>query len=468
MAMLANNHQPNLSAGDATISVGVSEAIQYFEPKPMAVSAKMDRQVLAPTNGSTFGINSQIHFEVPVGQQGMFLNTSQSYLVGTLTNTTAAAGGNNRNSFRIDNTCASFLQRVQVSNAGTILSNLDNYGPIIAALYDAQTAPDYSNTLAYAGRETAKAVIYATDARLGNLVAENNATLNFALPLTGCGLLAPAQNKYVPLFGINTPIHLDLFTVPNYSIPLINWGSDPLVQATNLGNGARTWTLTNMRYVFQTVSVDNGVISAIQAARGKNAGQLNIYTHNMYQWTNSFPRGSAGNWVLPFNYSSWESMLLFYRRTANIGSGAASSMGRIKNNLTAFSLSIGGRPFPATNVSGSNQFYMELQKALHGLHDVNMETNISRVAYELDNADPADNNYVATTPFYEAFLTGLDLCSFSHKSDVMMCGINTFGIPIYLNVEHTGGSPVDATITAVAIYSVRYYLAADGNIGIRY
>lgn len=475
----------------------VSSAVDY-SLKPLAKLGMLDRRYVDNVGAGTVGPNGRARFMIPVAEAGTFLNPSMAYLQGIVTNTSAGTA----RAFRIDGSVHSFFQRCVTKNA-SVLSDTNNWGALCACLHDAQTDPFYSQSMAYQGRETDKSLINgvmltrglapvapATGATnvpvtIGGLVAVldtpavdrttiGNAKLGarlltagtypFAIPLHAAGPLSASMNKYVPLWALSTNLELELYTVADPLDAVVGWSAtdDSAVSVdANTGN-ALNWSLSELRYVYDTVTLSSEVIQSIQKMRAENQGGLITISH--HNWDNAqlsvaggIPINATTN--LPFSYNSFEGMLFTMRETpANSTEqrNRSTVASRIANSIANFQLRIAGAPVYSTPISGFATIHAELKKFFHGFSDTNMPMSISKTAYE--------------TPGYllgGGFIGGINLSRFSHRSDVIDSGYNSTGKQVFFQFA-TSANANPATMDFWALYSVKYYITPSGVMMLTY
>ena len=321
-------------------------------------SAVVDSQLveIQPTNGRTFNCGSQIILELP-NRPFSFYDLESSTL------SMNVANGDTTHAVAFDSTLASLINRMQVTNAGSVLSDVVDYNKVHAFVMDYQTSREERatrlaitsgnavpvDTLAATttGDAAAKAVALAAggtailkgSARLGESIAAD-ANKNFSTQLIGSIF---SSNKYINA-GLASPLTINLF---------MEEAKKAFVGDTNLADS--DITITDVKLQFQSIRVEPGVYNQI-------ASQGFTYQCEDYATSRSTIETSATahTVTLPFRYSKLKSVYHLFFDQANLTDAAKLSqterLGITDLKFSEYYLNIAGSKFPAMNIATFNVF----------------------------------------------------------------------------------------------------------------
>ena len=379
-------------------------------------SAVVDSQLveIQPMNGRSFSCQSQLILELP-NRPFSFYDLESSTLSMNITNGDGAA-------VAFDSTLASLINRMQITNAGSVLSDVVDYNKVHAFMMDYQTSREERTTrLAITSGNAvpidtcvipgtpARAVVAANaagpaidavanltqtivkgSARLGESIAAG-ATKNFSTQLIGSIF---SSNKYINA-GLASPLTINLFLE---EAGKAFKGTNGLVDADI--------TITDVKLQFQSIRVEPGVYNQI-------ASQGFTYQCEDYATSRSTIEQSATahTITLPFRYSKLKSVYHLFFKQANLVDGTAKSQtGRVgitDLNFKEYYLNIAGSKFPAMNVAEFNVFEKLMQSLGVSGYD----------SHQISVSDVEAKG--------EAFAVGLDLEAVRNKGDTLMSGAST-------------------------------------------
>lgn len=205
------------------------------------------------------------------------------------------ASGNTVNegySMYIDGSCASFFQKIQVSQGGRILESLNEIGQIYSLLMDGGTELDSresslnilmgtymsavsaSNTFIRSGKFWSTATTATT---LSSTLIGRNSTTTFAMPLIS-GILGILANRYLPIDTLENPLEIE-FTLA------------PFKQGLVYPNTTINWTeqyhwINNLSLELAVIELSPEVYNAVHS---QNNGIYNISSESFYSHSEMLP-----------------------------------------------------------------------------------------------------------------------------------------------------------------------------------
>jgi len=168
--------------------------------------------------------------------------------------------------------------------------------------------------------------------------------------------------------------------------------------------------------------------------------------------------GGQYSTLIPARFASLKQIAVIPRRTGDKATQADYCLSsRINPNIQFYQFRIGSAVIPSkpvyleSSTTGAYaEAYIELLKAWHMIHNVNMsscldlEYNVSDKATDL-TASTVQGNLVSATSYKNGFVIAQELESFSQRSDVLLSGMNTLSSQIFF--EPTIGTAPGSTYT---------------------
>jgi len=405
-------------------------------------SAVVDSQLveIQPMNGRTFNCGSQIILELP-NRAFSFYDLESSTLSMSVQN-------NDGTTVAFDSTLASLINRMQVINAGSVLSDVVDYNKVHAFMMDYQTSreeritrlavtsgnavPIDTITVPAGANDTAKATAHAAailagsaaitkgSARLGQTLAQFEKK-NFSTQLIGSIF---SSNKYINA-GLASPLTINLF---------MEEAKKAFKGATDVVDS--DIVITDVKLQFQSIRVEPGVYNQI-------ASQGFTYQCEDYATSRSTIETSATahTVTLPFRYSKLKSVYhLFFKQADLIKGDKRSQTARVSLDDLKFQeyyLNIAGSKFPAMNVAGFNVFEKLMQSLGVSGYD----------SHQISVSDVEAKG--------EAFAVGLDLEAVRNKGDTLMSGASTIDssvAPVFTFSAARATDPGAIAVIHVATY----------------
>lgn len=452
--------------------------------KPSAPKSRSYRISVAPINKSVFTALDQIIIELPTGRKGTWFDQSQSYLKFSVqcSSTTAitAAGGSG---IYLDNSAYSFIQRLDVYNSSNLLESLNEYGQLANFLIDTSLTQsdkmglspligtNASSVNMYTGA-TGNITQYATTVpvqvpgdRSGMALTSvtpgtgiSTATCaTFCLPLLS-GVVGVNSSKMLPVGKLFNPVRMEFYLSSN----------DDAIYYGNSGAGA-LWQIVNVEFCACYVEIQD---DALDMPSQPDVTEY-ISTTTYRQASTYLPAATSGEFttLLPFRAASITALYARFRPfgTATQGDSTLAAYRKsasVNPNLSFFYFRVGSSIFPnkpiylvnGSLVGTGSEGYAELLKSFHALSSTVGNSAITQQQYNVSS--DAQKGFKA--PFVpgskasgtqdthnDAFAIGLELQSFSNRSDTILSGVSTLNSQIYF----TGGIISGATTGGASNYN---------------
>ena len=453
--------------------------------KPSAPKSRSYRISVAPLNASVFAPGSQMIFELPTGRKGTWMDQSQSYIKFSVqcqsTNNVAANAVNN--GIYVENSAYSFIQRLDIYNSSNLLETVNEYGQLANFLIDTQLTQSNkaglscmigSNNLenmqtlgtipvgtAVANPTTAitNVACVSTEVqrpgdRSGMGMAGVTGAISGAVPYTFClpvlsGVVGVNASKMMPVGKLNAPIRCEFYLAANDDA--IYYGA---------GAGATTWQIVNAEFCVCYVELQDDSLDM-----GMQPGEQEYISTTTYRQASTYlPAATSGEFttLVPFRCASLSGIYARFRPWASAVQGANATAAYRKSasinpNLASYYWRIGSSIYPnkpvylinGTLVGNGAEGFAELLKSFHALAATIGNTTLVAPQYNVAATAAqgwsapiglAAVNSVAVGTHYNAFGVGLELQSFSNRSDTILSGISTLNSQVYFTGVIASGS----------------------------
>jgi hypothetical protein len=392
----------------------LTDAMNYT-PKSPASASRSYRTIVLPINSGAQSPGDVTKFDIPVGRNNAYIDTSETYLLFQVKNTGAAA-------FNLDGSAYCVWNRLDVLSQGQVLETIQQYNVLCNCLLDLQQDAIVATTSGSVHMGTGFDTVEARNIdKTGQTIAAGGVQ-DFALPLALSGVLGAGCSKYLPVSKISD-LRLEL-TVEN------------AIQAVVQASGSAAFQLLNVQLVLTYVDVDPVVAAQVEQAVG---GRYIISTETWRNYTSVLPANRSGDSVLiPSRWSSLRTLVHCWRDYANNSDQTKYWLSARSNPfysstgvLSSLQYSIGAVLQPQTPVRfGTSETFMQVQQAFHQLGSI---TNASRCY--LTNWNQA-SYYDATNYGMGTFAFAQNFDSFLNKTDSLTCGMNTINAPVFFNVTY--------------------------------
>ena len=427
--------------------------------KPSAPKSRSYRISVAPMNKSSFQGGDQIIIELPTGRKNTYFDQSQSFFKFSVSCTTTADASIGGSGVYLDNSAYSFIQRMDIYNSSNLLETINEYGQLANLLIDTTlTQSDKAGLSTMMGfnyiplivnsgstySQYGQTVVLSQSGDRSGMSLATKTTLSTTTPYTFClpllsGIVGVNASKCLPVGALNNPIRMELYLASN---------DDAIYYGTS-GAGA-TWTITNVEFDVCYIELYDDVMND-QFHQGI---PQYISTKTFRQASTYIPSSTAGEFttLLPFRCASLCALYAKFRNFATAVQGvnatAAFRKGSsINPGLSSYYFRVGSSLYPNkpvylinTNVGNGAEGYVELMKANHALSNVIGNSSIQYNQYNvcatatkgwaLCNVPGSKASGVSDTS-NNAFMIGLELESFSNRSDTILSGVSTLNSQVY-------------------------------------
>ena len=456
-------------------------SVNYSDTLPLAISSTQNRRSYYPQNGQSFNQSSNI-IRIDVNADGL-LDTQQSYLEFTLTNTSGA--------IRAMDQGHAWIKRLTIESAGVVLEDINNYNRLVAGiLQPAQGSAAYTGEVQVAqyggsnqtGKEAtaAAAAIPDTAFRNANPIVEidqsgtmtpvavqsaENATgvIDTAGSFTGqyhlvCGLLN--LDKYLPLvlMGQGFTIQLELETGDAIGITTAAAAATP-----------QTYTISNVKYVAHIVEMQRDFYDMLRNLQAASGGSIMLGGSTFRHFSHAYTPTAAGTESINISarVRSLENLLFVGNDTANLASNQAYGLSggtTLGAKAGSFNVFIGSVRYPSNQIkfnaaNNKGEAYQELRKCFGALGSINHGGLLNSASYlSSDHGDELDGGIPGYAPF------GISFKSWRHELED---GIDTSSraLPIRLDLRtDDNASPAATTLDIYAQATILFYVNMDGSV----
>ena len=430
--------------------------------KPSAPKSRSYRISVPPLNKNVFAPGDQVIFELPTGRKGTWLDQSQSYLKFSVQFTSTAAAAPQGSGIYLDNTAYSFIQRLDIYNSSNLLETINEYGQLANFLVDTSlTQSDKLGLSTLIGSNSSTVIngLGAAYAQFSNLAsiqapgdrsgasfqtASTAAGINTGIPYTFClpvlsGIVGMNASKMLPVGQIINPIRCEFYLA----------ALNDAIYAGTAATGAN-WQLINVEFCVCYVEIDGSLEMQLDPDEAQY-----IATTTYRQTSATIPLATAGEFtnMLPFRCSSLTAIYARFRNQSGAVNGVNASAAYRKSssvnpNLASYYFRVGSSMYPNKPVylmssqSGTGaEGYAELLKSFHALSASIGNSSLSFSNYNVATTATlgfaqafvaaAKTTAVAQDTFANSFAIGLELQSFSNRSDTILSGISTLNSQVF-------------------------------------
>jgi hypothetical protein len=455
-------------------SEAMSESLQYANVKRRAVASRSYRTRLPPVNGITFAPGGTIQIDLPANLAGTYIDMSQCYLKFKVVEDGTAG-------FNLDRAGAyGFLRRLQISQAGSNLSDCDRINALSAAMIDADSSFEWRGS-------SGKTLIGTETSLRGERFAVGDSR-TYCLPLILNPLSQTTPHRMIPLFSLAS---LSMrFTLEDVATAVVSSGNPGI-------------SFQDVELVSMLTELSPGAQAMVDSATG---GRYDILATS---WAYSGGQLAAGvtssTTNLGFSYSSLERVVFAFRPQASQVQGRYSLGNRAVESLSEYNLLINSQPYPQVPIKRENagaEALGELLIADHALMDFAKGTAFNNgfitqgittagagAGYSLfANTNPRaelvpNDPYAPTAPVLGitagsvstagvvapsdigTFLASIELESAisNGKSSHIYSGVSTLASTVQLVTKHSAAVSAACTIDAWANYTILMSLNMRGT-----
>ena len=420
-------------------------SVVKYELKPTAVNSRAYTSNINPSNGTSFTAGDVIRIDIPTGRRGTYLVNPMGYLQMTFNNNNGAGDGN----LTPDDSGYGLIKKLEVYHGSNLLESVDSYNLLGTLLLDCQVAGNETQRTGTmtigcgfsqaSGSERKQANVD----RLGTPVGEG-ASRQYNMPLFS-GVIGGNLSKYLPLGALSGGGDLRV------EITLDSTANACCREATK--TGTEDYTITNVQYVASILELG---AEAQDEVERENAGSYSMSTVSWRNYTANVDSavGSASI-LVPARFASVKSLYCVHRPSANINSRDVRSISdRSKANMSSYQFRIGSLSMPQQAVDCADpagQVIQELMKSFHQIGQTNAHTRLNETQFNNDAPTSDSGN---TLDDEGSYAVGLDLESFSHRSDVIDSGTDSQGQNIFFEPVYSANTPAAQRVDSWAFYDL--------------
>lgn len=360
----------------------MSESLNYRQMKQRAVAARSYRVKIPSSNSTTFKSGNTVNIDLNGNQAGTYFNFNQMYIKMKVKN-------NNNKDIILDRGGAlSFLKRVQVSTAGSLLMDLNSWNVLATALLDSDSSQDW--------RGSNGNILLGTRTDLRGEKIAGGAERIFCIPMVLNVLSNTTPHRLVPAFSLGEI---------QYKITLEDYVNCGVFEDSGTDE---SFTFSDVEMVCLMTQISPAAQSIIDT---QNSGQYSILATS---WMNSGANLAAGNTTLTANLgisvSSLERIIMVCRPSSVLNKKGRYSLGhRTQNKLKKYQFIVNSEGYPARPIEVDEkgaEVFAEYLISNHSLvnfregcgiqNGVVKGTNTNTLVSAFNGADPSielDNPY---------------------------------------------------------------------------
>lgn len=393
-----------------------------YNDKFVSPPVSSSRFYVSPTNGSSFSCplssSTVIRLEIPSGSYGVHLNTAETALALTLTNTSGV-------SMTVDSSGFSLIDTIDVYFGSTHLSSISQYDLFAQIMTDftggnsyhyakgqadvAYTATaDVGSTFVQATVNTQVnnaigAAISSLNGRNGRVIA-NNASDTFILPVMN--LIGSLAMKCLPIGELKDNLRIEIKTSPG--IDMAVFASAP----------SAALTISPVKLWLTTINLDGSTHSALVKQLG---GKFYVPAFDCESYRVSIQANtSAFTYSIPIKVSSLTTVLVSLRENGVLNQFNQRSLSRTKSTLSDYRFRIGSMTVPSAQIDCSGNAAEARMEVIRAFNQLNMPVGESYITNAIYNLGAATAN---TTGSYGGFIFALNLSALG-AADLLSDGKN--------------------------------------------
>jgi len=451
-----------------------AESLNYKSTKSRSVAARSFRTKIASSNSTKFVDGETINIDLPGNMPGTYYNFNQMYLKFKVKNNNTAAVDLDRCG------AAAFIKRIQISQSGAQLFDLNNWNVLYTALLDTDASPQW--------KASTGNILQGTrgDSLTGEEIGTGKERV-FCVPMVLTPLSNTTPHRLIPAFSL---------AALNFKIQLEN--GPVACSGSSIDNGL--FEFSDVEMVSLMTQLSPGAQARVDQMNG---GVYNILaTSYMNAGANVASGVTSATANLGISVSSLERIIMIQRPQSTIsgtGGVAAYSLGnRAVNGLTRYQYQINSEAYPAVPIDVSAkgaEVWAELMISNHSLVNfrdgcsiqkgvVKSTTNLlvndmdgsapeTARAYPFMEDEPAgttpgESN--ATVADIEPSNIGTFLASVEFetglsdgKSATIYSGLSTISSVVQFVAQYSSGATADAQLDFFAHFTVLLSLDTRGQ-----
>lgn len=424
--------------------MSLPKALSFPQTKASAVAAVASNFSCKPITGQTWAPSSTISFDIPCGTRSTWLDTAGTYLMLDVSVSVTTTGTVQFMGF-------DFIRSLNLyASAGSQnIESVNEYAVLHGMLRD--LCSDHNNWTSDSlmlGSDPARTRVAAT-----RTISSTAPTIfRFAIPLVSILGTLSAGSTYLPLFGLNAPLRLD--------IGLNSVANATAIVATAAGVG---FTVVGASLQMTNVTISDLAQSQIMSMTG---GQFNWNSQVWRMHKSVHPAGQVTDTVvIPSRCDSMRSILVAQRLAANLELGTRlSNYERIRNYLNSYQFRVGSsfaNPKPVDTTGLAVEGYMECRKVFGSVSSESCPTLLAALDFSGDAPLAPSAAVSVGTVDHGSFVIGLEMQPFSQVQG-LISGTSTLANNVYLDLNYSSSvaaADITSFIEADALFQV------DANLG---
>ena len=442
-------------------NVAITDNLLYTV-KPSAVRGRQYRASIPASTSNVANCGTTSIFYVPA-RSSCFLDGKQTALQFTIKNTSS-----NNLAMKTDGFGSSVIARVDIFHGSNLLESISNYNVLASLIYDANLDPAQKVALSglYGGGNSVTVPrTGATITSTSTVVAQLTVTIPLLSSICGVGL-----DKYLPL-GLADDIRIE-----------VTWADEisGMVSAASTADtyitGTAAWFIQSPSVLATIIELDAQGIALVNSV-APPSGETILHGTSYRSYNSNMPTNASGggfSTLVPARFASLQAILLAPRiSSVTIAKEQHSISNRINPNISDYSWRLGGAQIPSRNVvlinSTTTGAYSE---ALYEFLKCfpNSTGNCLRSDY-YNAAKTANAQTGVSAPgdgaSTSAFCIGQELCMFSGKSDVLLCGVNTLSSNLFWEANISSNGNDSMILNFFAQYDALFVIS-DGLLSVRF
>ena len=425
------------------------DSSMVYGPRPAAMKARRMQAVYVPQSGAT-NVTGGTTIRINIGTApAQYLLTSNTTLKFSVTNASKA--------YNLDGSAgaANFIQTLRIFHGASLLEEINDYGRLCSILNDVTRTPGEqgsigSLTAGQSGIEPpAASAQYSADnldaiARVCKLVRTpavdglGTATRTFQIPLVS-GVIGSLARQAFPLTAA---------TAADLRVEIVLASDKNAVQ--NSADEDPEWTASDFSIIADILQLSPESEALVVASTG---GQFQMNTQSYRSATSVVAKDDTRSSILlPFRFSSLNSILLAHYRQSVTDSLTKAYTSRSRANLTSYYMRIGNSHVPANPVDLGPvgvlpvEGYVQLLSAFH-INVGNIQIGNSCTSGNFNKAEPeTDHGTFCIAQELEAFGPG--------SSSKVESGVNTLSQSVFFEGTYAT-VPNAMDLVAYAFHDVR-------------
>ena len=447
-------------------NVAVTDSLLYTV-KPSAVRCRQYRASIPASNGVVFTPQQTSIFYIPA-RSNCFLSGQETVLKYCIKNVNSA-----NLTPKTDGYGTSVLSRIDIFHGSSLLESISQANILYSLMFDAVLDPAQRVGLSalYGGSST------ITTPRLGATITSTSSIpgqLTVCIPLISA-IAGMGLDKYLPL-GISDDLRIEC----TWADEISGLCMDQTNTDAYLSGYTTSWVIQSPEIVCSIIELDAQGMALVNSV-APPSGETVLHGTSFRAYNSSMPSNSSGgsfSTLVPARFASLNNILLAPRLSATTVSRSGNSIScRINPNFSQYFFRVGGalipqRPVVLINTSttgGYSEALFEFIKCFHVINTPMSGSCLRSDYYNVAKTANTQNGPVTAggTDSTAAFCIGQEFTTFSGRTDVLLCGMNTLSSNIFFESEVTSSGNDAMVLNFFANYDILFVLQ-DGMYSARF